>query len=80
MQKQSGGRKPPRRSKDNLKPARARPGQQDETRAEKQLGGTEQQVAPLTPPMARSDEQPGDPERGAEPGAGIDPADELTPG
>lgn len=45
-----------------------------------QMGATEKQVQPLTPPMARSDEQPGDPERDKQPDKGIDPADELTPG
>jgi hypothetical protein len=59
---------------------RERRGQQAETPAEKQLGATEREVTPLTPPMARSDEQPNDPDRGDEPSKGIDPADELTPG
>ena len=46
-----------------------------------QRGATEQQVKPLTPPMANSDDQPGDPARKKQgPGDQIDPADELTPG
>jgi hypothetical protein len=48
--------------------------------AAEQQGATEQQVQPLTPPMAKSDQQPHDSRRGKQPDKDIDPADELTPG
>jgi len=79
MRKQPSERKPARQPKSDVRGERQRRGQPAGKAAE-QLGATEEQVKPLTPPMARSDEQPNDPERGAQPDKGLDPADELTPG
>ena len=80
MEKQRGARKTTGNAKDGSKNQRARPGQPGEMPESQRLGATEEQVVPLTPPMARSDEQPNDPDRGAEPDKGLDPADEITPG
>jgi hypothetical protein len=66
--------------KNDFSAEREQRGQKTRTPAADQLGATEQEVTPLTPPMARSDEQPGDRQRGKESDKGIDPADELTPG
>jgi hypothetical protein len=66
---------------DKLKPEREQRGQHTPPAVSEQRGATEQQVKPLTPPMANSDDQPGDPARKKQgPGDQIDPADELTPG
>ena len=67
-------------AKDTFKPEREQRGEQKLPPAADQLGATEQQVQPLTPPTAKSDQQPNDPQRGKQPDPGIDPADELTPG
>jgi hypothetical protein len=66
--------------KTDLSAERRQRGDATESSAADQLGATEEQVVPLTPPMAKSDEQPGQPDRKHHPDAGIDPADELTPG
>jgi hypothetical protein len=70
----------PRPAKEAFKHEREQRGEQNPSPADEQLGATERQVQPLTPPSARSDQQPGDPKRGKQPDPGIDPADELTPG
>jgi hypothetical protein len=80
MDKQHKEQKADPNRKTDLQPERERRGDTTDTPAAEQLGATEQQVAPLTPPMARSDEQPRDRDRGEQPDKGIDPADELTPG
>jgi hypothetical protein len=80
LEKQHSDRKAAQKQKDELAPERERRGETTDTPATDLLGATEQQVAPLTPPMARSDEQPNDKDRGKEPHKDIDPADELTPG
>jgi hypothetical protein len=67
-------------AKDTFKAERAQRGEQNPPPAADQLGATDQQVQPLTPPMAKSDQQPHDPQRGKQPDKEIDPADELTPG
>ena len=77
-----------KRQKTPSKPTRDTFKQEREQRGEhapppasgEQLGATEKQIQPLTPPMANSDQQPNDPKRGRQPDKGIDPADELTPG
>jgi hypothetical protein len=66
--------------KDAFKEEREQRGEQSPPSAADQQGATEQQVQPLTPPIAKSDQQPNDPKRGKQPDPGIDPADELTPG
>ena len=66
--------------KDTFKQEREQRGEQNPPPAADQLGATEQQVQPLTPPIAKSDQQPNDPQRGKQPDLDIDPADELTPG
>ena len=66
--------------KDTFKVEREQRGEQNPPSNADQLGATEQQVQPLTPPSAKSDQQPDDPKRGKQPDPGIDPADELTPG
>ena len=71
---------PPKPAKDSFKQEREQRGEQHPAPAADQLGATEQQVKPLTPPIAKSDQQPNDPQRGKQPDPGIDPADELTPG
>jgi len=71
---------PARPAKDSFKPEREQRGEQDPSPAADQLGATERQVQPLTPPPAKSDQQPNDPQRVKQPDPGIDPADELTPG
>jgi hypothetical protein len=67
-------------AKDTFKAEREQRGEQSPPSTTEQRGATEQQVQPLTPPMAKSDQQPNDPQRGKQPNRGIDPADELTPG
>ena len=67
-------------AKDTFKHEREQRGEQNPSPAADQLGATERQVQPLTPPMSKSDQQPNDPQRGKQPDPGIDPADELTPG
>jgi len=71
---------PPKPAKDQFKAEREQRGEQNPPLAGDQLGATDQQVQPLTPPMANSDQQPNDPKRGKQPDPDIDPADELTPG
>jgi len=66
--------------KDSFKQEGEQRGEQNPPLAADQLGATEQQVQPLTPPIAKSDQQPNDPQRGKQPDPDIDPADELTPG
>jgi hypothetical protein len=80
MDKRHDKQKTTPKGKSDLTPERERRGETTDTPAADQLGATEQQVAPLTPPMARSDEQPHDRDRKEQPDKGIDPADELTPG
>jgi hypothetical protein len=67
---------------DTLKAEREQRGQQTPPTDAERRGATEQQVQPLTPPMADSDELPGDPKRKKDQGPDdqIDPAEELTPG
>jgi hypothetical protein len=67
-------------TKDAVKNEREQRGAHKPPSAADQRGATEKQVQPLTPPMANSDQQPNDPNRGRQPDKGIDPADELTPG
>ena len=78
MEKQQ--KTPPPAPGDPFKQERERRGEQAPPKSADQLGATEKQVQPLTPPMANSDQQPNDPKRGRQPDKGIDPADELTPG
>ena len=78
MEKQQ--KTPPKPAKDTFKAEREQRGEQNPLPAGDQLGATDQQVQPLTPPSAKSDQQPNDPQRGKQPDPGIDPADELTPG
>jgi hypothetical protein len=73
--------KPPvKPAKDTFKAEREQRGEQAPPTAADQQGATDQQVQPLTPPMAKSDQQPNDPQRGKQHDKEIDPADELTPG
>jgi hypothetical protein len=67
-------------TEDTFKAEREQRGEQTPPVAADQLGATDQQVQPLTPPMAKSDQQPHDPQRGKQHDKEIDPADELTPG
>ena len=78
MEKQQ--KNPATPAKDTFKQGREQRGEQKPSPAADQLGATEQQVQPFTPPIAKSDQQPNDPQRGKQPDLGIDPADELTPG
>ncbi len=78
MEKQQ--KTPAKPTKDTFKAEREQRGEQNPPLAGDQLGATDQQVQPLTPPMAKSDQQPNDPKRGKQPDPGIDTADELTPG
>ena len=78
MEKQQ--KTPAKPANDDFKTEREQRGEQNPPPAGDQLGATDKQVQPLTPPMAKSDEQPDDPQRGKQPDPGIDPADELTPG
>ena len=78
MEKQQ--KTPPKPAKDTFKSEREQRGEQNLPAAADQRGATDQQIQPLTPPMAKSDQQPNDPQRGKQPDPGIDPADELTPG
>jgi hypothetical protein len=71
---------PAKTTKDPFKAEREQRGEQNPAPAADQRGATEQQVQPLTPPMATSDQQPNDPQRGKQSDKDIDPADELTPG
>jgi hypothetical protein len=71
---------PAKPAKDTFKSEREQRGEHNPPPAGDQLGATEQQIQPLTPPNAKSDQQPNDPKRGEQPDPGIDPADELTPG
>ena len=71
---------PTKPAKDTLKAERKQRGEATPPATADQRGATEQQVQPLTPPMATSDQQPNDPNRGRQPDKDIDPADELTPG
>ena len=48
--------------------------------AAEQLGATEKDVVPTTPPMAESDELPSGPVRKSAADEEIDPNEELTPG
>lgn len=73
-------KQPQKPAKEAFKEERAERGDVTESPAAEQLGGTEKQVTPLTPPMARSDEQPGDRKLADKADEEIDPADELTPG
>ncbi len=66
--------------KDTFKAEREQRGEQNPPSAADQRGATEQQVQPLTPPMAKSDQQPNEPQRGKQADKELDPADELTPG
>jgi hypothetical protein len=68
------------KTKDAFKDERAERGEATPPITAEQRGATEKQVQPLTPPMAESDQQPNDPQRGRQPDKDIDPADELTPG
>ena len=77
MEKQP--KNPAKPVKDTFKNEREQRGEQTPPAAD-QLGATDQQVQPLTPPMAESDQQPHDPQRGKQSDKQIDPADELTPG
>jgi hypothetical protein len=70
----------PKPAKEDFKREREQRGEQNSAPAGDQLGATERQMQPLTPPSARSDQQPDDPQRGKQPDPDIDPADELTPG
>jgi hypothetical protein len=70
---------PPKPTRDTFKAEREQRGEQAPP-SDDQLGATEKQIQPLTPPMANSDQQPNDPKRGRQPDKGMDPADELTPG
>jgi hypothetical protein len=70
---------PPKPAKDTFKQEREQRGERTPADAD-QRGATDQQVQPLTPPMAKSDQQPNDLRRGKQPDKEIDPADELTPG
>ncbi|HEU5102791.1 MAG TPA: hypothetical protein VFU22_27405 [Roseiflexaceae bacterium] len=70
----------PANQKDSFKDERAERGEATPPAAANQRGATEKQVQPLTPPMAKSDQQPDDPKRGQQPDKDLDPADELTPG
>src|SRR4051812_27771933 len=73
--------KPPAKpAKNRFKAERKERGEQTPPSAADQRGATEQQVQPLTPPMAKSDQQPNDQQRGKQPDKEIDPVDELTPG
>lgn len=69
-----------KRQNPTAQPAPAKPDPKAQPNGGGPIGATEKQVQPLTPPMARSDKQPDDPERGKQSDKGIDPADELTPG
>lgn len=80
MSKQRNTKSSAKPTPSDLKPERERRGQKSGPSVADQRGATEQQVQPLTPPMAESDQQPRDPSRGAQPDKGLDPADELTPG
>ena len=71
---------PAKPAKDTFKAEREQRGEQHPPSLADERGATEQQVQPLTPPSAKSDQQPNDPQRGKQPDPGIDPADELTPG
>jgi hypothetical protein len=71
---------PTQPTNDDFKAEREQRGEQNTPPASDQLGATDKQVQPLTPPMAKSDQQPNDPKRGKQPDPDIDPADELTPG
>jgi hypothetical protein len=59
---------------------RGRGQQQAPAAASDQMGATEKQVIPTTPPMAESDELPGRPVRKTRADDQISAADELTPG
>jgi hypothetical protein len=71
---------PNKPAKDTFKAEREQRGEHSPPTAADQQGATDQQVQPLTPPMAKSDQQPNDLRRGKQPDKEIDPADELTPG
>jgi hypothetical protein len=71
---------PAKPADDSFKPEREQRGQQSSPPSADQLGATEQQVQPLTPPSAKSDQQPNQPKRKEQPDLGIDPTDDLTPG
>lgn len=60
----------------------ARRGRRDDQapEASEQMGVTEKEVIPTTPPMAESDELPGRPVRKTRADDEISAADELTPG
>lgn len=81
-QKHKNSAKQPKAAREFAK-ERAERGQATEPGVADQLGATEQQVQPLTPPTAESPErQPPIPRKRYIPDAEneIDPADELTPG
>jgi hypothetical protein len=65
-----------------FKAEREQRGEQTPPTVATQMGATEQEVAPLTPPMANSDTAPNMAKREKKTAAEeqIDPADELTPG
>ncbi len=71
---------PTKPAKDTFKQEREQRGEQNPPSAADKRGATERQVQPLTPPMAQSDQQPNDPQRGKQPDQDIDPVDEMTPG
>ena len=52
---------PSKPAQDTFKAEREQRGEQNPPSAADQLGATEQQVQPLTPPIAKSDQQPNDP-------------------
>jgi hypothetical protein len=81
MGKQTKAKRATQAQAQDLTAERAQRGQKTPPGAAEQMGATDQEVLPLTPPMAESDQLPGRPNRkknGAD--DQIDPADELTPG
>jgi hypothetical protein len=65
-------------SKSSSETRRAQPGDRSRPTLDEQVGATEQEVIPMTPPMAESDQMPGQPNRKKD--DELSPTDELTPG